>query len=137
VEDRNGLIAAAMATTAGGYAQREAALLMLNDQRQGRKRRITVGADKAYDSMDLVGAVHKLNVKLHVTKIDTTRRSNLGCRTTRHAGFAISLSRRWLVEEAFGWLKQTGSIPRDWLFVFSSAAHTLCRLPGPMAQSAA
>lgn len=42
VENRNGLIAAAMVTHADGYAERDAALLMLN-QKQGRSRRITLG----------------------------------------------------------------------------------------------
>jgi transposase len=50
----------------------------------------------------------------------------------------ISLSRRWLVEKGFGWLKQTGPLRQvklrglekvDWLFVFSCAAHNLLRLP--------
>src|ERR1700676_4898455 len=45
VENRNGLIAAAMATQADGYAEREAALLVLQDMQKGRKPRITVGAD--------------------------------------------------------------------------------------------
>jgi transposase len=146
VENRNGLIAAAMATTADGYAEREAALTMLEQQRKGRKRRITLGADKAYDSKDFVEAARKLNVTLHVTKNDQKRRSNLDRRTTRHAGYAVSLSRRWLVEKCFGWLKQTGPLRQvklrglhkvDWLFVFSCAAHNLCRLPRLIAQSAA
>jgi transposase len=62
VENRNGLIAAAMATTADGYAEREATLLMLEQQRKGRKRRITLGADKAYDAKDFVEAARKLKV---------------------------------------------------------------------------
>jgi hypothetical protein len=49
VENRNGLIAAAMATTADGYAEREAALPMLERKQKGRKRRITLGVDKAFD----------------------------------------------------------------------------------------
>ena len=44
VENRNGLIAAAMVTHADGYAERDAALLMLYEKQQGRSRRITVGA---------------------------------------------------------------------------------------------
>jgi transposase len=145
VENRNGLIAAAMATTADGYAEREAALLMLEQKQKGRKRRITVGADKAYDSKDFVQAARKLNVTVHVTKNEKGRRSNLDRRTTRHVGYAISLSRRWLVEKGFGWLKQTGPMRQvklrglhkvDWLFVFSCAAHNLCRLPRLIAQSA-
>ena len=146
VENRNGLIAQAMATAADGYAEREAALLLLEQQCKGRRRRITLGADKAYDAKDFVEAARSLNVTLHVTKNDNKRRSNLDRRTTRHAGYAISLSRRWLVEKGFGWLKQTGPIRQvklrglhkvDWLFVFSCAAHNLCRLPRLMAQSTA
>lgn len=144
VENRNGLIAAAMATTADGYAEREAALLMLEDKQRGRKRRITLGADKAFDAKNFVDAARSLNVTVHVTKNDTKRRSNLDRRTTRHAGYAISLSRRWLVEKGFGWLKQTGPMRQvklrglhkvDWLFVFSCAAHNLCRLPRLIAQN--
>jgi hypothetical protein len=110
VENRNGLIGAAMATTSDGYAEREAALIMLRAQRKGRKRRIALGADKAFDSKDFVEAARKLNVTVHVTKNDKARRSSLDRRTTRHAGYAISLSRRWLVEKGFGWLNQTGPI---------------------------
>src|ERR1700674_5261937 len=146
VENRNGLIAAAMATTADGYAEREAALTMLQDKRKDRSRRITLGADKAFDAKDFVEAARKLNVTVHVTRNDRKRRSNLDRRTTRHVGYAISLSRRWLVEKGFGWLKQTGPIRQvklrglhkvDWLFIFSCAAHNLCRLPRLIAQSAA
>ena len=143
VENRNGLIAAAMATQADGYAEREAALLMLQDKQKGRKRRITVGADKAYDTRDFITATRALNVTAHVTKNDKGRRSNLDRRTTRHPGYAISLSRRWLVEKGFGWLKQTGPIRQvklrglhkvDWIFVFHCAAHNLMRLPRLIAQ---
>jgi transposase len=143
VENRNGLIAAAMVTQADGYAEREAALLMLADKQQGRSRRITVGADKAYDAKDFVEAARKLNVTPHVSKNDNGRRSNMDGRTTRHQGYAISLSCRWLVEKSFGWLKQTGPVCQvkvrglhkvDWLFVFSCAAHNLLRLPRLIAQ---
>jgi hypothetical protein len=56
VENRNGLIAAAMVTQADGYAEREAGLLMLQHKQRGRRRRITVGADKAYDAKDFIAA---------------------------------------------------------------------------------
>jgi transposase len=145
VENRNGLIAAAMATHADGYAERDAALMMLDEKQKKRARRITVGADKAYDSADFVAVARELNVTPHVHKNENGRRSNLDARTTRHAGYATSLSRRWLVEKAFGWLKQTGplrqvklrGLPKvDWLFVFSCAAHNLIRLPRLIAQQA-
>jgi hypothetical protein len=143
VENRNGLIAAAMVTHADGYAERDAALLMLEQKQRGRSRRITVGVDKAYDSKDFVRTARELNVTPHVTKNDNGRTSNLDRRTTRQPGYAVSLSRRWLVEKGFGWLKQPGPLRQvklrglekvDWLFVFSCAAHNLIRLPRLMAQ---
>jgi transposase len=146
VENRNGLIAAAMATQADGYAEREAALLLLEEKQKGSSKRITVGADKAYDTRDFVTAARSLNVTAHVTKSEKGRRSNMDRRTTRHPGYAISLSRRWLVEKSFGWLKQTGPIRQvklrglhkvDWIFVFSCAAHNLMRLPKLIAQQTA
>jgi Transposase DDE domain len=66
-----------------------------------------------------------------------------GSSTTRQPGYAISVSRSWLVEKVFGWLKQTGPLRQfklrglekvDWLFVFSCAAHNLTRLPRLIAQ---
>ena len=56
VENRNGMIFAAVATTAEGYAERKVGLLMLADRQKHRKRRITVGADSPYDSKDFVQA---------------------------------------------------------------------------------
>jgi transposase len=143
VENRNGLIAAAMVTQADGFAEREAALLMLAEKQKDRKRRITVGADKAYDDRQFVEAVRKLNVTPHISKNDKGRRSNMDGRTTRHEGYAISLSCRWLVEKSFGWLKETGPVRQvkvrglhkvDWVFVFSCAAHNLLRLPRLIAE---
>jgi hypothetical protein len=99
VENRNDLIAAAMVTHADGYAERDAALLMLKQKQEGRT---TVGADKAYDAKDFVSTVRELNVTPHVTKNDKGRKSNLDRRTTRQPGYAVSLSRRWLVEKGFG-----------------------------------
>ena len=143
VENRNGLIAQAMVTQADGFAEREAALLMLAQQQQGSSRRITVGADKAYDSKDFVAAARALKVTPHITKNDNGRRSNMDRRTTRHPGYAISLSRRWLIEKTFGWNKQTGPIGRikvrglhlvDAAYVFGCAALNLLRLPRLIAQ---
>ena len=138
VENRNGLIAAAMATTADGHAERDAALLMLHEQQKRRSKRVTVGADKAYDVREFIATARELNVTVHVTQNNRGRRSNIDQRTTRHSGYARSLSRRWLVEKTFGWLKQTGPLRQvklrglakvDWIFVFSCAAHNLLRLP--------
>ena len=142
VENRNGLIAAAMTTQADGMAERDAALLMLQDLTRKRSGRITAGADKAYDTRDFVTTVRELGVTPHVA-----RRQNgaIDERTSRHPGYAISLSKRWLVEKPFGWLKQIGPLKKvklrglakvDWLFVFSCAAYNLIRIPKLRVQSA-
>ena len=94
VENRNGLIAAAMATTADGHAERDAALLMLEQRQKRRAQRVTVGADKAYDSEDFVRTARELNVTVHVQKNEKRRRSRIDRRTTRHAGYLRSLNRR-------------------------------------------
>jgi hypothetical protein len=83
---------------ADGYAERDAALLRLAEKQEGRSRRITVCADKAYDTQDFVSTVMEFNVTPHVTRNDKGRTSNLDRRTTRQPGYAIRLSRRWLIE---------------------------------------
>ena len=66
-------------------------------------------------------------------------------RTSRRPGYSVSLSKRWLVEKPFGWLKQIGPLRKvklhglakvDWLFVFSYAAFNLIRIPKLREQSA-
>jgi transposase len=140
IENRHGLIADAMATVADGYAEREAATLMVCAQWErapGRHR--TVGADKAYDVGDFVGLMRELNTTPHVTQ-NLTRAggSAIDARTTRHAGYAKSQHARPRIEPAFGWLKTIAWIRKvklrglakvDWLFVFASAAFNLIRLP--------
>jgi transposase len=139
VENRNGLIVSAMTTQADGTAERDAGILMLNARpARQRRKRITVGADKAYDTQDFVATVRELGVTAHVTQNNTNRRSAIDERTTRHPSYRISLSKRWLVEKPFGWLKQIAGLRKvklrglakvDWLFVFGCAAYNLLRIP--------
>jgi transposase len=143
-ENRHGLIAEAMTTHADGTAEADAALLMLKDLAK-RSSRITVGADKAYDVAGLVSVLRELNVTPHVIQNHKNRRSAIDGRTTRPVGYGISLGKRWLVEKAFGWLKQTGPLRKvklrglpkvDWLVLFSCAAFNLLRIPKLRAQCA-
>jgi len=138
VENRNGLVVAAMTTQADGTAERDAGLLMVADLTNRTRRRITLGADKAYDTKDFVETVRELRATPHVMQNQTNRRSAIDERTTRHAGYRVSLSKRWLVEKPFGWLKQIGGLRKvklrglakvEWLFVFGCAAYNLLRIP--------
>jgi len=140
IENRHGLIADAMATHADGYAERAAALALLERQdRRAPRRRRTVGADKAYDTSDFVASARALGTTPHVTQ-NLTRPggSAIDTRTTRHTGYAMSQHARPRIEPAFGWLKTIAWIRKvklrglanvDWLFVFASAAFNLIRLP--------
>ena len=49
--------------------EREAALLMLQEKQKGNTQRITVGADKAYDTNDFVTAARALNVTVHAREL--------------------------------------------------------------------
>src|SRR3990172_460272 len=106
MENRNGLVVDLLLTQATGRAEREAALRLL-DRRRGR-RRITVGADKAYDTNDFLARCRALNVTPQVAQHTTRRRSRIDRRTTRHPGYAVAQRIRKRVEEIFGWVKTVG-----------------------------
>ena len=55
MENRNGLAVAGMTTIASGYAERDAALELIEPRTGGS--RLTLGADKAYDTADFVEAL--------------------------------------------------------------------------------
>ena len=141
MENRHGMIADVMTTEADGTAERDAALLMLHRQWKGRGKRgaMSVGADKAYDVQDFVETVRAMNIRAHVAQNDKRRGgSAIDGRTTRHAGYAISLSKRPLIEKVFGWMKQTGGMRKTklrglakvgWQFLMTAAAYNLGRLP--------
>jgi len=141
MENRNGLVVDACLTQATGTAEREAALDMLADlPGQGR---VTVGADKAYDTTDFVADAREIGVTPHVAQnINDHRGSNIDGRTTRHPGYAVSQAIRKRIEEANGWIKTVGGMQRapfrgiermGWMFTFKAAAYNLIRMPGLLA----
>jgi transposase len=140
IENRHGLIVAAMATEANGTAERTAALEMMQEQvTVAPSKRRTLGGDKNYDTRDFVGSSREMHVTPHVTQnVNRLGGSAIDGRTSRHDGYAQSQACRPRVEPAFGWLKTIAWIRKvklrglpkvDWLFVFASAAFNLCRLP--------
>ena len=136
MENRNGLVVEASLTKATGTAEREAAAAMLEPHSGGP--RITVGADKAYDTADFVTEMRRQGVTPHVSQNNKNRRSAIDGRTTRHPGYAVSLRIRKRIEEVFGWMKTVGGqrktrfrgTPRvGWMFTLAAAAYNLVRLP--------
>jgi IS5 family transposase len=116
---------------------------------KGRKR-ITLGADKAYDVADFVTALRKRRVTPHiaidgrVSKHGVARHSEINARTTRHPGYAISQIIRKRIEEIFGWAKSAAGLRQTrfrgfdrvgWAFSLSAAAYNLIRLPKLLAST--
>ncbi|TSD83699.1 IS5 family transposase [Mycobacterium sp. KBS0706] len=137
MENRHGLLVEACLTHANGYAERVAALHMI-EPHADRPRAITLGADKAYDTKDFVTDLRAMNVTPNVAQNTSGRRSAIDGRTTRHAGYGVSQRLRTRIEEAFGWIKtvagqrKTRFRGRDrvgWAFTFAVAAYNLVRLP--------
>ena len=109
MENRNGLVVDLQIDIADGHAERRNALEMLDLNLPG-DRRITLGADKAYDTKDFVAGLRERNVTPHIAQNITARRgSNIDARTSGHVGYAISQRVRKRVEEIFGWAKTVGN----------------------------
>lgn len=137
-ENRNGLVVMSAVTEADGYAERETAKAMIGEVAP-RKRRITVGADKNYDTFGFAEAMRELNVTPHVTQ-NTTKKgriSSIDGRTTRHNGYAVSQKFRKRIEEVFGWLKTVGLFRKtryrgvrkiNWHFTLAVVAYNLVRM---------
>ena len=135
-ENRNGFVVEATLTHADGTAERTAAIDMLNALDPGSTRRITLGADKGYDTTDFVADLRRMCVTPHVAA--KAKGSAIDGRTTRHASYAMSQRKRKLVEEPFGWGKTVGPIAKTMLrglsrvgaqFTLTMAAYNLARLP--------
>ena len=136
VENRNGLIITAELFQANGTAERDAALVML--ERLPGDQRVTVGADKAYDTKDFVAECRNIKVTPHVAQnVKRSGGSAIDQRTTRHAGYAISQKKRKRIEESFGWLKTIALMRKvrhrgihkvGWVFTFAAAAYNLVRM---------
>lgn len=136
MENRNGLVVDAMLTHATGTAEREAALAML--ERMDGRHRITLGADKAYDTTGFIAALRGIKVTPHVAQNNNGRRSAIDGRTTRHGGYTMSIRIRKKIEEIFGWAKTSGGMRKtrhrgqdrvSWNFTLTAAACNLMRLP--------
>jgi transposase len=136
IENRNGLVVQANATAATGRAERETALTMIDRHDPGSERRLTLGADKAYDTSDFVAAMRQKCVTPHVAQ--KIKGSAIDSRTTRHAGYGMSQRKRKLVEEAFGWGKTIAGMAKVKVrgirsvrhaFTIAMVAYNLIRMP--------
>ena len=139
-DNRHGLIANAVVSTADGYAEREAAKIMINDAKQAAKNpdsEITLGADKGYDAKEFVDAMQEMKVTAHVAQNTSGRSSAVPDTVAASAGYAISINKRKLIEQGFGWGKTVGRIRQvmvrglkkvDQIFVLTMTAYNLTRM---------
>ena len=136
MEHRSGLIVRTAVTPADGYGERDAALVMVGAV--PGPQRITVAADKGYDTRDFVDGLRAMHVTPHVAQ-HTARRggSAIDGRTVRHPSYAVSQRKRKLVEQGFGWMKSVGGLRKlrhrggplvQWIFTFTAAAYNIVRM---------
>jgi transposase len=136
IENRNGLVVDTELLQCNGTAERDAAMLMV--ERVEGTERITVAADKAYDTKDFVSEMRGMDVTPHVSQ--NTKRpggSAIDGRTTRHEGYQVSQRKRKRIEEVFGWIKTVGTLRKTrhrgletvrWVFTFTATAYNLVRM---------
>ncbi|MGE4218973.1 MAG: IS5 family transposase [Alphaproteobacteria bacterium] len=137
MENRNGLVVDGLVSRATGEAERLAAEAMLL-RRRNRHRRITLGADKAYDAADFVATCKSVWVTPHVARNTSRRRSNIPADVAGSGGYAASQKLRKRIEEVFGWVKTIAGQEKtrhrgldrvDWQFTLALAAYNLIRIP--------
>lgn len=149
MENRHGLAVGGGISQATGTAERETALALIDGRRRGR--RITLGADKAYDVEQFVHDLRDRSVTPHIaidghlSKTGTPRKTAVDGRTTRHIGYDISQHCRKRIEEIFGWIKSSAGLAKvklrgrdrvDAAFTLALAAYNLIRLPKLLAAPA-
>jgi transposase len=150
MENRHGLAVGGGISQATGMAERETALALIDGRRRGG-RRITLGADKAYDVEQFVHDLRDRSVTPHIaidghlSKNGTPRKTAVDGRTTRHIGYDISQHCRKRIEEIFGWIKSSAGLAKvklrgrdrvDAAFTLALAAYNLIRLPKLLAAPA-
>lgn len=140
IDNRHRLLANVMVTKADGHAEREAAKTMINDARQASKNPeapITLGADKGYDAKEFIDALQEMKVLPHVAQNTSGRKSAVTDAIAATPGYAISVQKRKLIEQGFGWAKTIGGMCQvmvrgiekvDQIFALNMTAFNLTRM---------
>jgi transposase len=136
IENRNGIVVDTALSQCSGMAERHAAMIMA--ERVEGVGRVTLAADKGYDTQDFVKEMRGMNVTPHVSQ--NAKRpggSAIDGRTTRHEGYQVSQRKRKRIEEVFGWVKTVGMLRKTrhrgletvaWVFTFTATAYNLVRM---------
>jgi transposase len=112
MENRHSMLVDFQVEPADGHAERRAAIAMADERLPGTQR-ITLAADKGYDTRDFVASCRALKITPHVAQNHARAGgSAVDARTSRHPAFALSQRIRKRIEEAFGWMKTVGGLRR-------------------------
>ena len=99
--------------------------------------RVTLGADKNYDTQGCVDDLRYANMTPHVAQNTSNRSSAIDGRTTCYPGYATRQVTRKRIEECFGWTKTICGLRKsrfigreklDFQFVLTFAAYNLIRM---------
>lgn len=127
MEHRNALLVDIELTQATGYAEREAALAML-DRLPSPKRRRTLAGDKGYDTTAFVAEVRSRGFTPHIAPNTTRQGSTIDGRTTRHPGHQVSQRIRKRIEEPGRKLRYIGTARNRAWFVMTGAIYNLLQI---------
>jgi hypothetical protein len=101
-------------------------------------RRVTLAADKAYDTADFVTNLRERMDSPHVAQNTAGRRSAIDRRTTWHPGYAGSQRVRKRIVEVVRWGKASTGLRKTrqrglnrvgWIFTLTATAYNLIHLP--------
>jgi len=122
MDNRNGLAAQAM---------------MAHAHQVKPEGEIISGADKGHDAAEFIEVLQDMGVTPHVAQNKSGRTSAVPDEIAANAGSAISLKKRKLIKQSFGWGKYIGPIRQvmvrgnkkvDQLFMLTIAAYNLVRM---------
>jgi len=138
MENRHSLFVDTWLTLAIGTAERKAVGGMIGAM-EGRHR-VTVGADKNYDTTAVVTEMRSLNATPHIARNTSNQDSAIDDPVPHHPGYAISQVIHKRIEKGFGWIKAVGRMAKTklrgtarvgWQFRLTATAYDLIRLPKP------
>lgn len=134
-DNRHGLVVNARVSRADGYAERDAAEMMISDARQAADDE--QAAITRYDAQEFIEACERMKVVPHVAQNKSNRRSAVADAIAGSIGYAISQQKRKLIEQSSGWIKTVGRMRQvivlglkrvDQMFVLNIAAYDLVRI---------
>jgi transposase len=136
MENRSGLVVDGEVRLASGDGGETAAAESML-YRRGGTHKITLGADKGYDTNDFMDSLKRMNVVGHVAQNKSGRRSAVPDEVAATADYAVSIKVRKRIEEVFGWVKQSACLRQvkvrgkkavEALTLLAFAAYNLVRL---------